>query len=185
MIKLRYGLGVAVVVVLLVTLGWAVWGFVAVQNAPLAGFALRDFNAPYQLALEAERSRVKEMAQLALVILGALWAMLIAKRDEHHIQFADKPEIAMVLASHAAIAASLWCSWQHEAKLREFLLWSAVNDPAEIPDFADPRIAILPTIQAALLVVAVLAAAAALISAAQFKPAIVVRPAPSLSPPVQ
>jgi hypothetical protein len=159
--------------------GWAARSLYAVQHAPLGGFALRDFNDPYKLALDAERARVKDMGQVALVILGAMWAMLLAKRDENNIRFGDLPEIAMVLAAHVSIAASLWCSWQYEAKIREFLLWSA-KDLSEhptaipayvtlLPDFADPRIAVLPTIQLVLLVVAIVAAAAALISAAQFK----------------
>jgi hypothetical protein len=119
-------------------------------------------------ALDMVLGSAENLRQFGLLLLGALWALLIAKRDEHHISPADLPELLMLLSAHVLIGLSFYAQWRHEQTIHDFLHLSASFGDL-LPDYRDPRVAVLLTLQFQALAGGAAAAVVTLLSAARLK----------------
>lgn len=135
-----------------------------------AGIAAVSYGeATVARALDLTLESTENLRQFTLLLLGALWALLLAKRDELHIGLEDYPEQLMFGSAHALLGLSLYAQWRHGALIQEFLM-AGEKFGQSIPDFRDPRVTALVSLQIRTLCLGAVAAVAALFSVARLKP---------------
>jgi hypothetical protein len=103
--KLRWFLAYFCLALVIVTLALTLRSIRTTSVA--SGLADIKFN---ELTSESIKGRVdfsRSLFEIALLVTGALWALVIAKRDEISIVFADRQEVIMFLCASALLIASL------------------------------------------------------------------------------
>jgi hypothetical protein len=88
---------------------------IAIQGYPLLtihidGLPNLNYNELVAKLVEIKRERSSKLFDVALLVSGALFALLIAKRDEARIILADSPEVIMLSAAGMLLLASLACN---------------------------------------------------------------------------
>jgi hypothetical protein len=86
---------------------WATYRTLGIPNPKL----LKElpYNEATKAAVELRVQHIKDVFEMAVVALGALWALVIAKKDEARIAFGDYPELSMLLCASASLLLSvLW-----------------------------------------------------------------------------
>jgi hypothetical protein len=98
----------------------------------------RPFNDLTNALLELKVEQTKQVFDLGLLLLGALWALIIAKKDEANIVLSDRPEMIMFVCGNAMLLASLICHVTYVGQIRNaLLLGGRLSD--SIPDiFGSP-----------------------------------------------
>lgn len=95
---------VAVAVVFSAYAGYSWWSYSRITS--VESMQLNDASRG-AIDLRVEQSRT--LYQVALVFVAALWALLIAKKDETRISFADTPEVTMfIIASGLLLTSIVW-----------------------------------------------------------------------------
>lgn len=154
------------------TVVWSVWCWNTLQRLPnptdRTGIAALAYEGTIPRALDLALEHTENLRQFALLLLGALWALLIAKRGELHIGLGDLPELLMFGSAQILLGLSLFAQWRHGAMIQEFLV-SGATFANHIPDFRDPRVAALVSLQTHMLCLGALAAGLALFSTARLK----------------
>jgi hypothetical protein len=98
-----------------------------VKNKPLTDL----LKAAIELKVDQSRSEF----QLALLALGALWALMIAKKDEAQIVLSDAPEVIMFCASSALLVISAIFHFTYvEGIAYVFSLAGGIDGGKSIPD---------------------------------------------------
>jgi hypothetical protein len=76
----------------------------------VAGLTNLDYSELVAKLIEIKRERSSKLFDVALVLSGALFALLIAKKSEARVVFADYPEVIMLSAASALLVTSLACN---------------------------------------------------------------------------
>lgn len=149
------------------------WFVRSLRNLPgpaeQAGIRAVAYEATVARALDLALESTENLRQFTLLLLGALWALLLAKRDELHIGLGDYPEQLMFGCAHVLLGLSLYAQWRHGALIQEFLM-AGERFGQNIPDFRDPRVTALVSLQVRTLCLGAVVAVAALFSVARLKP---------------
>lgn len=99
-----------------------------------------------ELTNESVKSRVefsRSIFQVGLLIIGALWASLIAKKNEAGIVLSDYPEIIMFMCASLLLLASLICHSLYLFRVSSvYYIGGKVFHPEapSLPDIFDPSI---------------------------------------------
>jgi hypothetical protein len=64
------------------------------------------YSDPLKAAIDANIDQSKGLFDVGLLLLGALWALVIAKKDEGRIALGDVPEVIMLLSASALLLLS-------------------------------------------------------------------------------
>ena len=128
--KYRYALAVFSVLILLIVFIYTAYSWepvLIVEDKPLNDL----IKAGIQLKVEQSRSEF----QLALLTLGALWALIIAKKDEAKILLSDWPELVMFTCANALLIASCWYHVYYVENITYvYSLAGGIKDATSIPD---------------------------------------------------
>ena len=103
--KLRWILAATSLTVLAVILAFTLinWATTSLSE----GIELKQFNEALKESVQIRLSISGNLFQLAVLITGALWGVVIAKEDESGIVFADRPEIIMFFCASLLLLTSL------------------------------------------------------------------------------
>ena len=74
---------------------------------PIAMVGELPFNEQIRSAIAISTDRSKDFAQLALLVLAALWGLIVAKKDEGRIMLGDWPELLMLGSASVLLIFSL------------------------------------------------------------------------------
>jgi predicted small integral membrane protein len=94
-------------------------------------------------SLKVRQDESRSAFQLAILLLGGIWATLLAKKDQARFTFTDKPETIMFCSSNVLLLTSvyfhlayldfigrqLWMSGQHDLKSIPDIYNSFLNNP--------------------------------------------------------
>lgn len=144
-----------------------------------------EFHDAAKAALDNKLATSRSSVQAALIVGGALWALLIAKKDEARISPRDTPEVLLFAFASVILAASLGAGFLYSEEITS-VCSSAVSSQGEadagagakkddakskliIPDVFGPRLNSLYVLQNGFLVVGVLAAVFTVFSAHRLK----------------
>jgi hypothetical protein len=119
--------------------------------------------------IDIKRDQSGKLFDAALLLLGALFALMIAKKDEARIILADYPEVIMFVAASALLLASLACDITYLGVMSDSLYTGGRSGSESMPDIFGTAFEKFYTAQIIFLVGGVLAAAATLISAHRLK----------------
>lgn len=78
-----------------------------------------SYDAYRQVALEMTREQISGFFQIGVLLLGALWATLVVKRDSR-IRSTDIPEIVSFVASNIIIVGFLYFNSEYQRRLARF-----------------------------------------------------------------
>jgi uncharacterized membrane protein len=121
--------------------------------------------------IETKRDQSDELFDVALLGFGALFALMIAKKDEARIVLSDYPEIIMFVAAGALLAASLGCDVRYLGLMSDSLYTGGRSAGDSMPDMFGSAFEEFYTAQLVFLCGGLAAAAATLISAHRIKEA--------------
>lgn len=168
--SLRLFLAAASLALVVVTVTFTIYKFTT--TSLVSGLADIKFN---ELTNESIKNRIdfsRSLFQIGLLILGALWGLVIAKKDEAGILFADRPEWIMFLSASILLLASLV---DHSLYLHDvsgiLAIAGETYDGVEksMPDVFDPNINNFYMFQIAHLALGFLVAMLTLLSAHKLK----------------
>ena len=130
----------------------------------------RDFNdlikAGIQLKIEQSRSEF----QLALLLLGGLWTLVIAKKDEASLILSDAQELCMFICANLLLLASCGCHFWYVAYVADaYSIAGAIKGGTTIPDVLSSGIDDPYKFQLLFIVGGAVVAGAALFSAHKLK----------------
>ncbi|MBA2646748.1 MAG: hypothetical protein H0U81_08115 [Pyrinomonadaceae bacterium] len=167
----RWILAIASAVVLAIVLSYAVYNYLypyfpenIIDDKPLNELT----KAGIELKLEQSRS----LFQLALLSVGTLWGLLLAKKDEAGIVLADHPEICMFVCASFLLMLSLICHTFYLQKITNVYSLAGQlyeKEAPSIPDVFGPNINYLFVSQCWFLVSGVTVALLTFISAHKLK----------------
>jgi hypothetical protein len=104
-LPLRWTLAVTSVAAATIILSYVGYPLLHV-HPKLSTYKDRNYNELTKTAIDLRIDQSKSLSQLNLLMLGALWALVIAKRDEARIVLSDRPELIMFVAASALLLAS-------------------------------------------------------------------------------
>jgi hypothetical protein len=132
-------------------------------------------NLPYsdliEDLIETKRDQSGKLFDVALLGFGALFALMIAKKDEARIVLSDYPEIIMFVAAVALLASSLGCDMTYLGLMSDTLYTGGSRAGDSMPDMFGSAFEEFYTAQLVFLCGGLVAAAATLISAHRLKEA--------------
>jgi hypothetical protein len=140
-IRLRWFLATLSLALLLATLALTIYSIST--TSLVSGLEDIKFNDLMNESIKGRIDFSRSLFEIGLLITGALWGLIIAKKDEARIVFADRPEWIMFLSASLLLLASLV---DHSIYLqyvsRLFAIAGQVYDPADpsMPDVFDPNI---------------------------------------------
>jgi hypothetical protein len=130
------------------------------------------YNELIKNLIETKRDQSGKLFDVALLGFGALFALMIAKKDEARIVLSDYPEIIMFVAAVASLAASLGCDMKYLGLISDSLYTGGSRAGDSMPDMFGSAFEEFYTAQLVFLCGGLVAAAATLISAHRLKEAV-------------
>jgi hypothetical protein len=103
----------------------------------------RPFNELTKAAIELRLDQAKTLTQLGLLALGALWALVISKKDEAGITLRDRPELLMFVEACLSLLLSFASYTFYATGVSDAYALAGQTcaaPPMCIPDVFDPRI---------------------------------------------
>jgi hypothetical protein len=119
--------------------------------------------------VDLKRDQSGKLFDVALLMLGALFALMIAKKDEARIVLTDLPEMIMFLASSVLLLASLGCDITYLRVISESLYIGGRAEQQSMPDIFSSEFEGFYNAQIGFLCAGVIAAAVTLFSAHRLK----------------
>lgn len=171
-LKLRWILAYVSLAVLAVILGFTL---VTLATTSISeGIELRQFREVLKESVQIRLGISSNLFQLAVLITGALWGLMIAKRDESGLVFADRQEIIMFFCASLLLLTSLLSSVIYTYRVAYlYELADQINPPDASPlmvgDFFNPVIDHFFTYQIMNLVAGLVVATVTFISAHKLK----------------
>jgi hypothetical protein len=111
---------------------------------PVAMVGELPFNEQIRSAIALSIDRSKDFAQLALLVLAALWGLIVAKKDEARIALSDWPELLMLGSASILLIFSLQLRSFYLENIAEFYITGAKTCATPtyscIPDLFAPTI---------------------------------------------
>lgn len=122
-------------------------------------------------AIEVRLEQTKSLFELGLLLLGALWALLIAKKDEARIVLSDRPEVGMFLCASTLLLLSLLCHLLYAQEITDILSLAGklADEKPSLPDIFNSNINYLFLAQCWFLVGGLVVAVLTLVSAHKLK----------------
>jgi|RhiMetdeSRZDD1v2_1073273.scaffolds.fasta_scaffold844070_1 hypothetical protein len=137
------------------------------------------FNEITSKSIDARLILAQSLFQVALLMLGALWGLVIAKKDEIQILFGDKPETVMFFSASVVLLMSVLSYGIYLTKISSqfaiavrLLDSSPVPLPLSIPDVFDQNVEYLFKLQLAGLVAGIVNGVVTLFSAHKLRGAL-------------
>jgi hypothetical protein len=130
------------------------------------------YNDMTKVAVELKVAQSNHLFDLGLVLLGALWALVIAKKDEVGITLGDWPEVITFCIASLLLLLSFVCHESYLDNLSDAHLLGAMTSlPGKVmvPDVSDPLVTYLLENQIGLLVGGSFIAVATIFSAHHLK----------------
>jgi hypothetical protein len=103
-----------------------------------------DFDVYRTEALKAHREEAAGLFQIAIAVLGALWATMIVSK-EHHLRLEEKGDISMFLAATSLLVGFLCFNWQYGRLLGQ-LYWDMgplLSSQSKFADVLNSRYVVL------------------------------------------
>jgi hypothetical protein len=169
--KLRWGLATVSIIFLVMILAFTLvnWATTSLSE----GVELKPFNEALKESVQIRLGISSNLFQLAVLITGALWGVVIAKEDESGIVFADRQEIIMFSSASILLLTSLLSYIIYSYRVAYIYeitgLTSQPGEPLMIGDFFNPIIGNFFAYQITNLVFGLLIAVVTLISAYKLK----------------
>lgn len=88
-----------------------------------------------QESLKVKQDQSRSAFQMALVLLGGVWATLLAKKDEKTFTFRDTPETLMFGCSNLLLLCSIYFHLRYLDAISKQLWMSGKQSLSSIPDF--------------------------------------------------
>src|SRR5438477_8114545 len=126
----RWILAVLTIVILVLSFSWALYIRLphrAVDDIP--------FKSTVQASLKVKQDESTSAFQLSLVMLGGLWATLLAKKDEKTFSFNDAPATTMFVCSNILLLTSIYFHLDYLASISGYLWDAGKVNTDTIPDF--------------------------------------------------
>lgn len=160
------------VVSVVISFGCIVATIVIARSVSIAhGIPDLPFNDMASKCLEMRLDLSQSLFQLALLMLGSLWALVIAKKDEAQIVFSKPPEAVLFVSASLLLIFSVVSYSLYVNKLTGYLsdaAASAGGDPS-LPNIFDQNVNYLFVIQILNLVAGVLNGVFTIVSAHKLK----------------
>lgn len=165
------------VVAVLITLASLVATVYFVINVRIDnGILPLPFNDVSSKSIDARLGVAQTLFQLALLMIGALWALIIAKKDEVQIVFAEPAEVWMFISASIVLLLSI-CSYgfylnkisNQFADAARSLGKSELPLPLSVPDIFDQNVNYLFVVQILSLVAGIVNGVLTLVSAHKLK----------------
>lgn len=129
-------------------------------------------NAVSTKSIDVRLTLAQTLFQVALLMIGALWGLLIAKKDEIQVVFAEKAEVVMFFSASIVLLLSV-CSYgfylnkisNQFASAARALAKSPVPLPLSVPDIFDQNVHYLFILQIVSLVAGIFNGVLTLVSA--------------------
>ena len=95
----------------------------------------RDLTDLLKAAIDLKLEQSKSEFQLALVMMGALWGLMIAKKDEARIVLSDRPELLMFCCASVLLICSCISHFVYVDNIA-YVFWLAgsIESGKSIPD---------------------------------------------------
>ena len=165
--------GVLAVASVVISLGCVVATVVISWNVSIAeGLPDIPFNDLAAKSLEMRLDLSQSLFQLALLMLGSLWGLVIAKKDEAQIVFSKTPEVALFVGASLLLIFSVVSHSLYINKLTAYFSDAAVSaggGELSLPNIFDQNVNYLFIIQILNLVAGVLNGIFTLVSAHKLK----------------
>jgi hypothetical protein len=97
-----------VIAVLILVLAVGAFAFYLCYRYPKGPIPAFEFKENLKDALKMKQEQSRSAFQLAVVLLGALWTTLLAKKDEITFQLSDWPPTAMFMAGNVLLLTSIY-----------------------------------------------------------------------------
>lgn len=142
--------------------------------SPLEGVDDRPFNELTSESIKTQVEFSRSLFEVGLLVTGALWALIIAKKDEAGVVLDDHPELIMFISASLLLLLSLIC---HAMYLKEIEYVLGVSGRAfnekrpSVLDIFNPNIHYLFSSQAWFLGAGIIIAITTLFSAHRLKEA--------------
>lgn len=146
---LRSGLAVSSA---MITLGCIATTIVISRSVSIAsGIDDLPFNGLTEKSLDIRLDLSQNLFQLALLMLGSLWGLVIAKKDEAQIVFSKLPEVVLFIGASLLLIFSVVSSSLYVNKLTAYLsdaaIASAYSNEPSLPNVFNQNVNYLFIIQ--------------------------------------
>lgn len=169
--NIRWGLAIVSFIVLVTILAFTFinWATTSISD----GVDLKPFNEALKESVQIRLGISSNLFQLAVLITGALWGVVIAKEDESGIVFADRQEIVMFSSASILLLTSIFSYIIYSYRVAYIYeitgVTSQPGQPLMIGDFFNPIIGDFFSYQIMNLASGILIAVITLISAYKLK----------------
>jgi hypothetical protein len=168
---LRWILAVGAAAVSVLILGFTLFDWATTSLAE--GIVLKPFNEALKEGITIKLGISSNLFQLAVIVTGALWALVIAKEDEAGIVLANRPEVVMFVCASALLLTSLLAYAVYTARVSYLYEIAGQPGPPGAPlrvgDFNNPVVNNFFSYQITNLAAGLTAAIVTLISAHKLK----------------
>ncbi|HEV2801444.1 MAG TPA: hypothetical protein VGW12_13145 [Pyrinomonadaceae bacterium] len=169
--RLRWLLAFISAAILVVVLAFTLINWATTSLAE--GMELKHFNEVLNESVQIRLGISSNLFQLAVIITGALWGVVIAKEDESGIVFADRQEIVMFCCASLLLLTSLLSYIIYSSRVAYIYeladLTNQPDSPIMIGDFFNPIISNFFAYQITNLVFGIVIAFVTLISSHKLK----------------
>ncbi len=95
----------------------------------------REFNELIEAGIQLKVEQSRSEFQLALLVMGALWTLILAKKNEAKLVLSDTPELLMFCSANLLLLLS---SWYHFSYIEDiayiYSIAGGMKGPSTIPD---------------------------------------------------
>jgi hypothetical protein len=168
---------------ILILFGILIYVLRGVIDASGPEYIFRDkpFNELTKAGVDIRLDQSRNLFQIGILILGAIWGLLIAKKGEAALVFKDYQEVIMTVCASILLCASLICHTLYISRITEIYsdageiagkqaqIASSGHLQQSIPDIFEPNINYMFVSQALFLVSGVIVALITFVSAHKLK----------------
>jgi hypothetical protein len=130
----------AAVSTVLLFLGWGI-AHAEWSRASEERIENKTFNEMIKSAIEIRLAAAQSLFQLDLLILGGLWAILIARKDEFAIVLNERQEVIMFVICNVAFMLAIWNYYSYSIEVSEILYSQSTKEVnADFPGLFSPEI---------------------------------------------
>jgi hypothetical protein len=128
-------------------------------------------NEAGQFAASSAADWSNKILDYSMILVGALWALVLAGKSDVRITLRDLPEIQMLVLANLLLAGSIYCYYMQHSLMDEIMLRCARigGTQRSVVDFSQPRVANLAALQFRLFITGSLASVATLFSTSRLR----------------
>jgi hypothetical protein len=165
------------VLAIVIAVGCIIATIIIVRHVSMdAGIEDIPYNDLTSKSIETRLNLSQSLFQVSLLIIGILWGLIIAKKDETQLVFSEYPEMIMFISGSTLLLLSLCSHTIYINNISHYLAVAAqafpspqANEFISMPNFFDQNVNYLFIVQVINLIAGICAAVITLISAHRLK----------------